>query len=62
LYDILFALYVDNILDRIEMQTEAYRKEDGIPPRLFTIYEKQKDELRALREKFGSVVNIDALS
>ena len=57
-----FSLYIDNILDRIEVQAEAYRKEDGIPPKLFTIYEKQKGELHALKEKFGPVVSIDKLS
>ena len=61
LYDMQFSLYIDNILDRIEMQSEAYRKEDGIPPKLFTIYEKQTGELRALKDKFGPVVSIDKL-
>ena len=62
LYDMQFSLYIDNIINRIEVQTEAYAKEEGIPPRLFTIYEKQKGELLALKEKYGSVVRIDELS
>ena len=62
LYDMQFALYVDNILSRIEMQTEAYNKEEGIPSQLFTVYEKQKVELLALKEKYGPVVSIDDLS
>ena len=62
LYDMQFSLYVDNILDRIEVQTEAYKQEEGIPSTLFAIYEKQKAELLALKEKFGPVVSIDELS
>ncbi len=62
LYDMQFALYVDNILNRIDMQTEAYRQEDDIPAQLYTVYEKQKEELLALKEKYGSIVNIDNLS
>ncbi len=62
LYDMQFALYVDNILNRIDMQTEAYEKEDDIPPQLFAVYEKQKSELLALKEKSGPVVSVDDLS
>ena len=61
LYDMQFALYVDNILSRIDMQTEAYGKEENIPPRLFEIYRKQKAELLSLKERFGAVVAIDNL-
>ncbi len=61
LYDMQFALYVDNIVNRIDLQTEAYRKEKNIPAQLFSIYEKQKAELLALKEKHGSVVSIDDL-
>ena len=57
-----FALYLDNILNRIDMQTEAYEKEDDIPPQLFAVYEKQKTELLALKEKYGPVVSVDDLS
>ena len=62
LYDMQFALYVDNILNRIDMQTEAYEKENDIPPQLFAVYEKQKRELLALKEKYGPVVSVDDLS
>ncbi|MEJ2056880.1 MAG: phosphoenolpyruvate carboxykinase domain-containing protein, partial [Desulfofustis sp.] len=61
LYDMQFALYIDNIVNRIDLQTEAYRKEENIPTQLFTIYEKQKADLLALKEKHGSVVSIDDL-
>jgi len=61
LYDMQFALYVDNIVKRIDMQTKAYQEEVNIPAQLFSIYEKQKAELLALREKRGPIVSIDDL-
>ncbi len=62
LYDMQFALYVDNIIKRIDLQKEAYSKEENTPQRLYEIYEKQRAELLALKEKFGSVVAIDNLA
>jgi phosphoenolpyruvate carboxykinase (GTP) len=62
LYDMQFALYVDKIIDRIDMQYESYSKEPDIPQTLFDIYTRQKAELILLREKFGSVVAIDSLA
>ncbi len=62
LYDMQFALYVDKILERIELQKEAYSNETDIPARLFEIYGRQKKELEALKEKFGAVVAIDDLA
>ena len=61
LYDMQFALYVDNIVKRLDLQTEAYSKETNLPPQLFKIYKKQKAELLALKEKFGPVVDIEKL-
>ncbi len=61
LYDSQFALYVDNIVKRIDMQREEYSKEANIPQRLFEVYTDQKKELLALKEKFGAVVAIDDL-
>ena len=62
LYDMQFALYVDNILKRIALQEEAYSKEENLPSQLFKVYEQQKKELLALKEKFGSVVSVEQLS
>ncbi len=62
LYDMQFAFYVDKILDRIKLQTEAYGKEDNLPPQLFTVYEEWTTELRALRSKYGAIVSVDQLS
>lgn len=61
LYDMQFAIYIDNILSRLDIQHEAYSKEEGIPQTLFDIYARQKKELLALKEKFGAVVPIDKL-
>jgi phosphoenolpyruvate carboxykinase (GTP) len=56
LYNMQFSLYVDNIIGRIDLQTEAYGKDAHIPKRLFEIYEEQKKDLLALKEKYGPVV------
>jgi phosphoenolpyruvate carboxykinase (GTP) len=61
LYDMQFALYVDNIVQRIDLQRQEYSKEENIPERLFEVYAAQKKELLALKEKFGAIVAIDKL-
>ncbi|HVO40756.1 MAG TPA: phosphoenolpyruvate carboxykinase (GTP) [Spirochaetia bacterium] len=61
LYDKQFAFYVDNILARIQLQEDAYRKDSRMPARLFQVYEKQKQDLLALKEKHGSIVPPDKL-
>jgi phosphoenolpyruvate carboxykinase (GTP) len=59
LYDKQFALYVDNILDRIELQEAAYREEKNVPAKLFAIYAEQRAGLEKLREQYGSVVSVE---
>jgi len=61
LCDKQFALYVDNILARIDLQEEAYRKEENIPARLFEVYQEQREGLEALRAKYGAVVSVEQL-
>ncbi|MCP4022066.1 MAG: phosphoenolpyruvate carboxykinase (GTP) [Desulfobacteraceae bacterium] len=61
LYDKQFSLYLDNILKRVELQQEAYSKEDGIPEKLFEILAVQKEALLTLRKAHGSVVAPDKL-
>ncbi len=56
LYDKQFSLYVDNILARIDMQYEAFKKEENIPETLFNIYDRQKKELNDLKSKYGEIV------
>ncbi len=59
LYDMQFALYIDNIVNRIDLQKEAYSKEENIPARLYEIYTEQKESLLALKKIHGPVVAID---
>jgi phosphoenolpyruvate carboxykinase (GTP) len=61
LYDKQFAFYVDNILNRIDLQNKAYRKEENIPARLFETYAEQRKGLVALKEKYGSIVSVEQL-
>ncbi len=61
LYDQQFSFYIDNILARIQLQEDAYRKDKKMPARIFEIYDEQKKGLSALREKFGPVVKPDQL-
>jgi phosphoenolpyruvate carboxykinase (GTP) len=61
LYGKQFAFYVDNILVRIDLQEEAYRKEANIPQRLFKVYEEQRRGLETLRAKYGSIVSVEQL-
>ncbi|MDH3799030.1 MAG: phosphoenolpyruvate carboxykinase domain-containing protein, partial [Desulfobacterales bacterium] len=56
LYTKQFSLYIDNIAARIDLQEEAYGKEQHIPRRLFDILKKQRAQLAALKEKYGPIV------
>jgi phosphoenolpyruvate carboxykinase (GTP) len=51
-----FSLYIDNILARVELQLDAYGKEESLPPRLFEVLNEQRDGLLALKETYGSKV------
>ncbi len=61
LYNKQFAFYIDNIVSRIDLQEEEYRKEENIPQKLFDIYAEQKKGLLAFKEKYGSIVSVDQL-
>lgn len=61
LYDMQFSFYIDNILDRIEMQKEAYGKESNLPETLFKVYDRQRKALEELKVKYGSVVTPEQL-
>jgi phosphoenolpyruvate carboxykinase (GTP) len=61
LYDKQFALYIDNIVARLDLQVDAYGKEADIPPRFFEILKRQRAELIALRQRHGAVVAPDQL-
>jgi len=61
LYDMQFSLYLDKMLARIDLQEEAYGKEEGLPSNLFDVYSEQREGLDALKAKFGSVVTPEQL-
>jgi phosphoenolpyruvate carboxykinase (GTP) len=61
LYEKQFSLYIDNILARIQLQEDAYRKEKRLPARIFEVYDEQRRELLALKKKYGPVVKPDQL-
>lgn len=56
LYTKQFSLYLDHIIKRIELQQNAYAREEGIPQTLFDILAQQKEELEALKKAHGSIV------
>jgi phosphoenolpyruvate carboxykinase (GTP) len=56
-----FSLYIDHIIGRIDLQVEAYGKEKNIPDRLFDILKQQRQELSALRQKYGPIVRPEQL-
>ena len=62
LYDKQFAFYVDNMLARVDLQEEAYRKEKNIPAKLFEVYGEQRKGLEALRAKYGPIVSVEQLN
>ncbi|MGD2146964.1 MAG: phosphoenolpyruvate carboxykinase (GTP) [Anaerolineae bacterium] len=62
LYDKQFALYVDNILARIELQEAAYREEENVPDKLFEIYAEQRAGLETLKARYGAVVSVEQLT
>jgi len=61
LYDKQFAFYVGNILARIDLQEEAYRKEKDIPAKLFEVYEQQREGLEVLKARYGPIVSVEQL-
>jgi phosphoenolpyruvate carboxykinase (GTP) len=56
LYEKQFSLYIENILSRVELQIDAYRKEQNIPERLFEILEEQRLGLLEWQKKYGPIV------
>ncbi len=59
LYTKQFSLYLDNILQRVELQQDAYSKEENIPQALFDILAEQKQQLLKLKDAHGSIVAPD---
>lgn len=61
LYDKQFSIYVDKILARIDLQREAFGKEENLPAQLFKIYDQWSADLKGLKEKHGPIVAPDKL-
>ena len=61
LYNKHFSLYIDNIVDRIDLQVEAYGKEKNIPQKLFDILKEQRLQLVELKDKYGEIVTPNQL-
>ena len=61
LYDKQFVFYVDNIIARIDLQEEAYGKEENIPAKLFEVYAEQRKGLEALKAQYGPIVSVEQL-
>jgi phosphoenolpyruvate carboxykinase (GTP) len=61
LYDKQFSLYIDNIVARIDLQAEAYGKEERVPEKFFELLKVQRAGLMELREKYGAIVTPDQL-
>ena len=61
LYDRQFSIYVDKIQSRIDLQKEAFSKEENLPDQLFKVYDEWSKGLAALKDKFGAIVTPDQL-
>ena len=61
LYDRQFALYVDNIIARIDLQRKAYSQAKDTPARLFQVYQEQREGLEALKSRYGPIVSVEQL-
>jgi phosphoenolpyruvate carboxykinase (GTP) len=61
LYDKQFSIYIDKIQGRIDLQREAFGKEENIPAKLFEVYDEWAAGLAALKEKYGAIVTPDQL-
>lgn len=57
LYEKQFAIYVEKIVERIDLQINAYSKEENIPQQFFRILKKQREDLLKLAEAYGPVVS-----
>jgi len=62
LYDKQFSIYVDKIQSRIDLQREAFGKEENLPAQLFKVYDEWSEGLADLKAKNGAVVLPDQLA
>jgi len=62
LYDKQFSIYIDKIQSRIDLQREAFGKEENLPSQLFKVYDEWSEGLADLKAKNGAVVPPDQLA
>ena len=62
LYDKQFSFYIDNIVSRLDLQDDAFKKDEHVPEKIFKIYAEQKAALLALKEKYGSIISVEQLA
>jgi len=62
LYDKQFSIYIDKIQSRIDLQREAFGKEENLPSQLFKVYDEWSEGLADLKAKNGAVVLPDQLA
>ncbi len=60
-YDKQFSLYVDNLIARIDLQVEAYKKEVNVPEIYFETQAAKKARLEALKAEKGAIVKPEDL-
>ena len=60
-YDKQFSIYIDKIQSRIDLQREAFGKEENLPRQIFKVYDEWSEGLAALKAKFGAIVTPDQL-
>ncbi len=60
-YDKQFSLYVDKLIERIDMQVAAYKKEARIPDVYFETQATRKARLEELKAAKGAIVTPDQL-
>jgi phosphoenolpyruvate carboxykinase (GTP) len=61
LYDKQFAIYVDKIQARIDLQRDAFGKEGDVPRKLFEVYDRWSEGLAVLKQRHGPIVSPDEL-
>jgi phosphoenolpyruvate carboxykinase (GTP) len=62
LYDKQFSIYIEKIQSRIDLQREAFGKEENLPKQLFKVYDEWSEGLKKLKDKFGAIVTPDKLA
>ncbi|MBD3166189.1 phosphoenolpyruvate carboxykinase (GTP), partial [bacterium] len=61
LYNRQFAIHVDRIKSRIDLQRDAFGKEHDLPEQLFKVYDEWEAGLDTLKDKYGLIVSPEQL-